>query len=752
MADTELAKTLDLVRRRISGLIDTSNFYVALYDDVQDHLEFVLATSDGAEQRLGEGRWEPRLCKDDKGLVEHVVNTQEPVLITEEFDKWLSKHSLEYPVEIRPQSWLGVPMVVGGKCLGVIVAESYEERAFDDGDLVVLLNAASQASICIENRKLYGNLSRRVRDLRVLNEIGQTLTSGIRLKQDEILELIYKQAKKLTGAQDMYIALYDEETGMIRFGLATEHGERVHIEPRKADMEKRGKTEEVIFAREPILHQTLAESEAWYGQPGHQEFIGRVAKSWLGVPMILEDRVPGVIATYDWEREYAYDEQDLQVVSSMASQAAIALDNATLYYEINQQLAHRVQALAALNEIGQTLTSGIRLKQDEILELIYEQAKKLTGAQDMYIALYDEETGMIRFGLATEHGERVHIEPRKADMEKRGKTEEVIFAREPVLHQTLAESEAWYGQPGHQEFIGRVQPSYLGVPMIVGERMLGMIATYDWEREYAYDEQDLQVVSSMASQATIALDNARLYEEARSEVIATKQLAILGTAIAALQHRINNTFNIIVPNVTRLRNRVDMTDETIVEMLDIIERNARYTSDIITRIQEPLREVEVQDVDVNAVLSDVVSKVRELWRTDSTQPLVEVTLDLDDSIPQIQAPIGQVAEVFRNLVDNAYRAMKEGGQLTVTSQYAEGITQVRVRDTGGGIPPAVRKRLFVKPVPSKEPGGGAGLGLWLSRLMLQSIGSDVTIEKTGPTGTTMLVQIPAPGAGKGGRL
>ena len=85
------------------------------------------------------------------------------------------------------------------------------------------------------------------------------------------------------------------------------------------------------------------------------------------------------------------------------------------------------------------------------------------------------------------------------------------------------------------------------------------------------------------------------------------------------------------------------------------------------------------------------------------------------------------------------------GKLTVLSCLTDGIICVRVRDTGPGIPLPTAQRLFEKPVPSKEPGGGAGLGLWLSRLMLQSIGGNVIIESTRtsePTGTTMLVQIP----------
>ena len=143
-----------------------------------------------------------------------------------------------------------------------------------------------------------------------------------------------------------------------------------------------------------------------------------------------------------------------------------------------------------------------------------------------------------------------------------------------------------------------------------------------------------------------------------------------------------------------------------------------------------------------------MGKLREQWRVDPARSMIEVVLDLDDSIPLIRAPIGQVAEVFRNLVDNAYRAMKDGGQLTVTSRYTDGTIQVRVQDTGRGIPPAVQKRLFIRPVPSREPGGGAGLGLWLSRLMLQSIGGDIAVEKSAPTGTAMLVQIPAPRTGR----
>jgi GAF domain-containing protein/anti-sigma regulatory factor (Ser/Thr protein kinase) len=646
------------------------------------------------------------------------------------------------------QSTATIPLRTGSETVGLMFASYRTPQSFTAEQRQIIELFANQAAIAIHNSRLFSVLDRRVNALSALNEVGQTLTSGLRLQEDEILELVYEQARKLTGTQDMYIALYDDATGMVRFGIAMEGGQRVEIaEPRKADMERRGKTEEVIFIREPLLHRTKQEAEDWYQLPGHTEFIGRVAPSWMGVPMMVGEKVLGMIAVYDWEREYAYDELDLQVLSSMASQVAIALDNASLYYEVNQALKRRVQALSVLNEVGQTLTSGLRLQEDEILELIYEQARKLTGTQDMYIALHDDATGMIRFGIAMEGGQRVEIaEPRQADMQRRGKTEEVIFTRESLLHRTKQEAEDWYQLPGHTEFIGRVQTSYLGVPMMVGEKVLGVIAVYDWEREHVYDKQDLQVLASMASQAAIALDNAALlngYKAAREELIAARQLAALGTVTAAIQHRINNTLNIIGPNTTRLRRRVDTSDETIREILDIIERNTKYTSDYIARIQEPLKETEIQAVDINASLREAQAQVWGEYRDRPGLGTVEVIYNLDDVLPLIEASLGQITEIFRNLIENGYKAMSpDGGTLTIASRRIDDRLEVEIQDTGSGIPSNIVDKLFIKPGPSRKPGEGSGLGLWLTNLLLQKYAGEISIEKTGVGGTTMLVRLP----------
>jgi GAF domain-containing protein/anti-sigma regulatory factor (Ser/Thr protein kinase) len=645
-----------------------------------------------------------------------------------------------YPRTEDTVSELAVPLMFGDEVIGGLNAESPLPNAFTQEDEDILLAFASQAAIAIKN-------AQQVQALQVLGKIGQVLTSGIRLEENEILELIRSQASELMDADNMYIALYDELTDTVRFPLAFVNGECVDPveepgwQPRKAG---KGRTEEVIRTRRPLFHATGKEAEEWYGLTEHEDYLKgtdlemTTFASWVGVPMLVGEKVLGMIAAYHPTHDHVYGGDDLDILQAMASQAAVALDNARLYYEVNRRLA-------TLVEIGKDMTAATRLGEDEVLELVHRQASKLMDTDNMYIALYDGVSDTVRFGLAFVDGKRIDLEttsgyqPRQGG---RGLTEEIIRARESRLFSTKADGNAWYAGAGRKEYVGIVSSSWLGVPMMVGDRVLGVIAAYHPIREYVYSGEDLEVLQGIASQAARALENARLYEES----VADQKLKALGTVAATLQHRMNNTFAIIVPNLTLLKRRIDMSDPDIAEIIDIIERNSRLTSDVINRIQASLQETELQEVDVNAALNEVVNTAKEL-RKSSPHAFVEVALDLDVSLPSIHAPVGQVTEVFRNLVDNAYCAMPKGGLLTVSSCFAEGEIDIRIQDTGVGIPPWMKQRLFKQPVPSREPGGGAGLGLWLSQLVLQSIGGRAIIERSDASGTTILVRIPLPEAG-----
>jgi signal transduction histidine kinase len=125
---------------------------------------------------------------------------------------------------------------------------------------------------------------------------------------------------------------------------------------------------------------------------------------------------------------------------------------------------------------------------------------------------------------------------------------------------------------------------------------------------------------------------------------------------------------------------------------------------------------------------------------------VTITYNLDDSVPLIQASLGQITKIFRNLIENSYKAMgADGGTRTIVSRRVDDRLEVEIQDSGPGIPPNIRDKLFIKPVPSRKPGEGSGLGLWLTNLLLQKYAGEVSIEKSGVAGTMMLVRLPVSG-------
>jgi len=455
---------------------------------------------------------------------------------------------------------LTVPILREQRATGVIqIVNPVEDSDFTDDEQEFLMSIASMAAIALHNAEMHE------REM-ALSDIGRKLTEGSYLHEQEILQLIYQQAGRLMDADNMYIALYDEAIDTVRFGLAFKEGKPIKVATRKAG---KGRTEEIIRTKKPIFTATEMEAGAWYAQPGHKEYIGDSLASWLGVPMMVGEKVLGVIATYHPTRDHVYSKDDLTILQTLANQAAIALDNARLYYDVNQRLQMLVN-------VGQKFSSGIQLKESGILKLIYEQAQELTGTRDMYVALYDEDTKVISFELAMDNGEPVEVgiggwATRKANMEERGKTEEIIFAGKPILHSTLQESQDRYKHPGRQEFLGRVQASYLGVPMNTGDKILGVLAIYDWEREYAYSESDLAILSSMASQAAIALDNAILYqkvEKRRGQLEAVRKITnAIATELdlqVCMERILDETITLLKAHYAIIQLLDEATDELVI--------------------------------------------------------------------------------------------------------------------------------------------------------------------------------------------
>jgi GAF domain-containing protein len=147
------------------------------------------------------------------------------------------------------------------------------------------------------------------------------------------------------------------------------------------------------------------------------------------------------------------------------------------------------------------------------LALIDEQASAIMDTQNMYIALYNAQTDYVRFPLMRVNGESQEVTPRSGG---HGRTEWIIENKEPIFISTKAESKAWYKESGREEYIGQAFASWIGVPMVAGEEVIGVIAAYHEEAEHLYSEDDLEILRLMADQAAIALKSAQQLDIMRS--------------------------------------------------------------------------------------------------------------------------------------------------------------------------------------------------------------------------------------------
>ncbi len=493
----ELNELLETVHQQVSRVFDTTNFYIALYDEPAQEWQSALHVERGERQQ-------PARHKLGAGLTGHIIRSREPLLLRDAAEN-ASFHAQQGIPALGEQalSWLGVPLIAADKVVGVMAVQSYDrENAYTEQDMALFSTIAAQAAIAIDNARLFQERERRLAELAILNEISQALASALELS--ELLETVHQQVSRVFDTTNFYIATYDEAAGEWEVAFQLERGERQPTARHKLGV---GMTSYLIRNRRAVLLRNAAENAAFHEEE-QIPVVGERALSWLGVPLIAADKVVGVMGIQSYERENAYSAQDLTLFSTIAAQAAIAIDNARLF----QERERRITELAILNEVGQALAAA--LERDQVARAIYEQVGRILDTSNFYVALYDEELQEWELVLDVLDGQ---LQPPTRHSVDTGLTGYIIRNRQPLLFHTAAEVEA-FDEAHKIARIGQQASSWLGVPMIAADRVIGVIGVESYDREHLYSQDDLAVLSTVAAQAAVALENARLFEETRQRL------------------------------------------------------------------------------------------------------------------------------------------------------------------------------------------------------------------------------------------
>lgn len=429
----------------------------------------------------------------DASVVGQVYMSGESVLIKDTNE---NAHGFDYGPGMRAA--VAVPVSVGHQVMGVLHAESSEPDALDENTLHTFQVIAAQMAAAMENAKLYEESRRRLRETNSLLEVSHDVVSTLDL--DEVLQRVIKAAIEAIGpAEKGMLHLFDQERGELvpraSIGFAPETIEAAHFAPGE------GYTGWVFARQQPLIVGDVKADPRTkpIDLPEVEE-----EKSALCVPLTFGGEVMGTLTLDNVTRLEAFDQAHLDLLSIFASQAAAAIRNARLHSETEL----RASRLRAVNRIARRASSSLRL--DDLIEALYEEIQSAFNADAFFLALYDREQRQLDYRLLVDKGVR---EPPLRRSMSPGLTASVVTHGEPLLirdyeheRDDLPPAEAW----GTEE----ATHSWLGVPMRVGEQVVGVISVQAY-RPFAYGDEDQQMLSTIADQVAMALEKTRLYEESQ---------------------------------------------------------------------------------------------------------------------------------------------------------------------------------------------------------------------------------------------
>ncbi len=562
----------------------------------------------------------------------------------------------------------------------------------------------------------------------------------------EVLDTIIDRAVRLCRAQAAQLYLVDGDA----FRLSRVSGDVPDDFRRYVEDHPVGLTRDSLLGRVALDRRTqqirdvLADPD--YGRHDLQNLAGY--RTLLSAPMLLNGDVIGILSVWRTEAHH-FDDGEVDLLSAFAAQAAIVVRQVELVGALearSKELAAKVDQLEVLREIGDAVSSTLDL--DEVLGEIVRGAVRLTGADGGSIMEYDSDEDCFRV-RATAGGSqeltdvlrRLHIQ-RESSPVGRAASERTTLEVPDLAevsrdeHLDVLLSHGWH--------------SLLAVPLVRRDRLVGaLVIRRRAPGDFGADTPEL--LRTFANQSGLAIVNARLYGELdtqRAELeIASRHKSEF---LASMSHELRTPLNAVIGFSEVLLDRM---------FGDLNPRQEEYLRDIWTsgrHLLELLNEIldlskveagrmvlEPSLMSVRACLDYVLSLVRERAGAHG----IDLRLEVSDDVGIVWADELRFKQVVLNLVSNAVKFTPDGGRVEVEAKREDADVVIRVSDTGIGVLPADRERIFEsfqqgrRGAPKEE---GTGLGLTLSRRIVSLFGGSLWLEPPAEVGSVFGFRMPLP--------
>ena len=662
------------------------------------------------------------------------------------------------------RTFLAVPILKGNELVGAFGLVRHDIRPFTQRQIALVKNFAAQAVVAIENTRLLNELRESLQQQMATGDVLKAISRST-FNLQSVLDTLVESATRLCEAQDSFIFLPSGNVyrAAARYGFTREFHDFIDSNPVAID---RGSVVGRTAIEGRLIHISDVLADPDYTRHDSQKISG--FRAVLGAPLLREGNVIGVIFLARTKPQPFTDKQ-IELVATFADQAVIAVENARLLNELRESLQQQTATADVLKVISRS-TFDLQT----VLQILVESAARLCDADKATItrqrgeAFYRAET----YGFSAEFLDYVRSIP---VVRERGSALGRALLEGKVVHIPDVQADPEYTFVEAQR-LGDFR-TVLGVPMLREGIPIGVLALTRSEVRPFTDKQ-IELVSTFADQAAIAIENVRLFESveartreltkslddlraAQDRLVQTEKLASLGQLTAGIAHEIKNPLNFVnnfsavsvelidelrdtlggVSLDDKLRAEINEVADMLQSNLDKVVQHGKRADAIVKNMLLHSRQGsgEHRPVDINTLVDESLNLAYHGARAEKQGFNIAMERSFDPAAGEVDLFPQEITRVLLNLISNGFyaatkrKAEANGGKneptLSAATKSLGDSVEIRIRDNGNGIPPEVREKIFNPFFTTKPAGEGTGLGLSISHdIIVKQHGGSIEVD------------------------
>lgn len=636
-----------------------------------------------------------------------------------------------------------VPVRTEEEMLGALQVASRSPRKFQPNEIHLLETIGKQIGIAVQKARLYEDTQNSLQRVRSLYEIGTA--SGSTLDLHAVLDLLMEKIKLFLPYTALLVWLANKESGVLEraacWNLDREEwmGRKLKAMP--------ALVREAVEGRAPVVVKNLLTDPRTLDREFYQRH-GLI--SYLGVPLIVQGEVLGVLV-FLTRQEHEFTAQEIEFLSTLAGQAAVAIHNSQLHEQTKRQAEDLETAnrqlsllLAELSRLYTALTPlEVAAAPKQLFEMAVDRLLQAAGADAGLFRVLDEAVGgyiyLSQSGFPEAYLRRVRVVGRQS-------AADIVYAGgEPIIAADVSKDD----RITNKALVASGFHSCAFLPFKVKGKVRGVIHLASRQLGY-FSEERKEHLLAIARLMGIVIENGELFNEikrARDEL--EKASKVKDEFLGFVSHELRTPLNPVIAYALMLQDK--LLGEINPEQKKTLEKIVRYSKELldminslleVTRIQAGRVEVNSHKVALGRFLDDLKSTYDV-----PTGKAVALIWDLPSDLPDIRTDSGKLRHIFQNLINNAIK-FTEKGSVTVSARSCPEAKKVQfqVKDTGIGIPTEALPVIFdmFRQVDGSQgkSSGGIGLGLHIVKRFTEMLGGKIHVESEVGKGSTFTVTLP----------